>query len=98
LLPDEDPLALLLHLPDRQRAQRRRARCFAAAQIEACVMPGAADAVADHEPFRERCMIVAAMRIDGENLRPGAHQQNLLIADVTDQGFAAELAWCDALR
>ena len=98
LLPDEDAVALVLDLPDRQRIKRRRARRLAAAQIEAGVMPGAADAVADHEPFRERPVIMAAMRVDGENLRPGAHQQDLLVADMAEQGLAAEFAWCDALR
>ena len=66
--PDEDAVALVLDLPDRERAQRRRARRLPGAQIEAGVMPGAADAVADHEPLRERPMIMAAMRVDGENL------------------------------
>src|ERR1700730_15782293 len=91
LLPDQDPVALALHLPDRERTQRRRARRFPAAQIEARMMPRAADAVADHEPFRKRPVIMAAMRVDGENLRPGTYQQNILIADVTEQGLAAEL-------
>ena len=54
-------------------------------------MPGAADAVADHEPLRERPVIMTAMRIDGENLGPGAHQQNILIADMAEQGLAGEV-------
>ena len=55
------------------------------------MMPGAADAVAYHEPLRERPVIMAAMRVDGEDLKPGTHQQNILIADMTEQGLAAEV-------
>jgi hypothetical protein len=55
------------------------------------MMPGAADAVANHESLRERSVIMTAMRVDGKNLRPGTYQQNILIADVTEQGLAAEL-------
>ena len=91
LLPDEDAIALALDLPDRKRIERRRARRFAGAQIEAGVMPGAADALADHESFRERPVIMAAMRVDGENLRPGAHQQDILVADMAEQGLAGEV-------
>jgi hypothetical protein len=32
------------------------------------------------------------MRVDGENLRPGTYQQNILIADVTKQCLPAEVA------
>jgi hypothetical protein len=32
------------------------------------------------------------MGVDGENLGPGAHQQDLLIADMAEQGLAAELS------
>ena len=92
LVPDDDAIALMLDLPDRERAKRRRAGGFAAAQIETGVMPGTADAVADHEPFRERPVIMAAMRVDGENLRAGAHQQDILIADMPEQGLAGEFA------
>ena len=60
-------------------------------KVEARMMPRAADAVADHEPLRKRPVIMAAMRVDGENLKPGTYQQNILIADVTEQGLAAEL-------
>ena len=55
-------------------------------------MPGTADAVADHEAIGERPVIMAAMRVDGENLRAGAHQQDILIADMPEQGLAGEFA------
>jgi len=38
------------------------------------------------------------MRVDGENLGPGTHQQNILVADVTEQRLTAEFTRCDALR
>jgi hypothetical protein len=97
LLPDHDAIALLLDLPHRKRAQRRRARRFPGAQIEAGVMPGTADAVADHKAFRQRPMVVTAMGVDGENLGSRAHQQNILVTDVPEQGPAGERAWRDAL-
>src|SRR3954463_12041352 len=54
LLPNHDAIALVLDLPDCKRCERRRTRRLSAAQIEAGVMPGAADAVADDEAIRER--------------------------------------------
>ena len=60
-------------------------------------MPGTTDALADHEPFGERPVIVAAMRADGENLRARAHQQNFLVADMAEQRLAREIGQGDAL-
>ena len=97
LSPNENPLALSFYLPHRERIQGRRARRFTSAQIEARVMPGAANAVADHEALSERAVVMAAMRVDGENLRTGPHQNDILIADVPQQGVGGELAQCDAL-
>ena len=54
-------------------------------------MPGAADAVADHEPIGERPVVVAAMGADGEHLGAAAHQQHLLIADMPDELAVDEL-------
>ena len=42
-------------------------------------------------------MIMTAMRIDRENLGSGANQQNILIADVAEQGFSGEVIERDAL-
>jgi hypothetical protein len=61
------------------------------------MMPGAADAIADHESLRERPVIMTAMRIDRENLGSGANQQNILIADVAEQGLCGEVTERDAL-
>jgi hypothetical protein len=96
-LPDEDAITLVLHPPDHERGKRRRARSFPGPQIEAGMMPGTADALTDHESLRERPVIMAAMRIDRENLRSGANQQNILIADVAEQGLSGEVTECDAL-
>ena len=61
-------------------------------------MPGAADAVADHEPFGQRPVIMAAMRVDREDLGARAHQQHFLVADMAEQRLALEVARGDALR
>jgi hypothetical protein len=92
LVPDDNSVALMLDLPDRQPAKRRGARGFSAAQIEAGVVPGTADAVADHEAIRERPVIMAAICVDGENLPSGAHQQDILVADMPEQRLAGEFA------
>jgi hypothetical protein len=34
---------------------------------------------------------MAAMRVDGENLRSGTYQQDILIADMAEQGLAGEI-------
>ena len=81
----------LLDLPDRERIERRRARRLAGAQIEAGVMPGTADALADHEAFGERPVVMAAMRADREDLRARAHQQHFLVADMAEQGLARRI-------
>jgi hypothetical protein len=61
------------------------------------MMPRTSDAVPDYKPLCERPKIMTAMRIDGENLGAGAHQQNVLIADVAEQAFAGEAIYCNAL-
>ena len=98
LLRDEDAALTLLDLPARQRRQRRRAHRLAGAQIETGVMPGAADVVAGHEPIGERTVIMAAMRIDREDLGARAHQQHLLLADMAKQHVVLEIVGRDAER
>ena len=61
-------------------------------------MPGAADALADHQSLGQRSMIMAAMRVDGEDVRPRAHQQNVFLADMAEQGLAGEFGQLDAQR
>jgi len=92
LLPDDDAIALVLHPPDRERGERRRARSLPGPQIEAGMMPGAADAVADDKAVGERPVIMTAMRVDGEDLGAGTYQQHLLIADMAEQRLAGEFA------
>ena len=92
LSPDEDAIALVLDLPDRERCKRGRARRLPGPQIEAGVMPGAADTAVDHEPLGKRAVIMTAMGIDGEYLGSRAHQQNFLIANMAEQGLAAEIS------
>ena len=52
LLPDDNAVAVALDLPDRERAQRRRAGGFAGAQVETGVVPGTADALAVDQRLR----------------------------------------------
>jgi hypothetical protein len=40
---------------------------------------------------------MAAMGVDREDLGSGAHQQDLLITDMSEQGLAGEVAGRDAL-
>jgi hypothetical protein len=54
------------------------------------MMPGTADALAGHETFSERPVIMAAMRADRENLRSRTHQQDVIVADVAKQCDARE--------
>ena len=96
LLRDEDAAAALFHRPAIDRAERRRPRRLAGAQIETGVMPRAAHASAGHEAFGERAMVVAAMGADGEYVAAAAHQQNFLVADVAQQLVVLEIAESDA--
>jgi hypothetical protein len=80
---NEDPAVSLLDLPAGERVYGWSANGFAATKIETGVVPGAADAVSDYEPFSERPVVVAAMGSDGENLGPTVYQQDLLVAYMT---------------
>jgi hypothetical protein len=70
----------LLDGPARYRAEGGSAYGFASAQIECGVVPGAADRVPSHKAVSERSMVMRAMRADGENLVPAAHEQDRLAA------------------
>ena len=48
-------------------------------------MPGTAHGVADHEALGERTVVVRAMGADREQLRAAPHQQDLVVADMTEQ-------------
>ncbi len=48
-------------------------------------MPGTADTRAIDEAFGERAVIMAAMGVDGENLRARTHQQHFFVADMAEQ-------------
>ena len=45
-------------------------------------MPGTTDALAGHEAFGERPVIMAAMRADREDLRARTHQHHFIVADM----------------
>src|SRR3954453_15810657 len=48
-------------------------------------MPGTAGGVANHQSFCERTVIVAAGRLDREDLAAGLHQQDVFLADMAEQ-------------
>ncbi|MGY4262988.1 hypothetical protein ACVJF2_001558 [Bradyrhizobium sp. USDA 4519] len=60
-------------------------------------MPGAMDGLALKEAFGERAVVMAAMRVDGEDIRPRAHQQHVLVADMAEQHRAREVGEGNAL-
>ena len=89
---DEDAAVSLLDVPDVQRVEGGSADRFAGAQVKAGMMPGTPDGAVSNETVDERSVVVAAVRIDGENLGPFAHQQNLLVAHMADQLAILECA------
>ena len=96
--PDENAAPFLLDLPDANRSQRRGARRLPGPQVEAGVMPGAADAAVDHEFLRQRSVIMAAQGVNGEDFAAGAHQQHVLVANVARQHLAGKVIRRNPLR
>ena len=91
------PVALL-DIPACYWAKRRRPEGFSGAQIETGVVPGATHRVANQETLGERALIMGALGTDREHLAAAAHQQNLLVAGMTDEHPAiGELIESDAL-
>lgn len=93
----DHPIALL-DVPARYWAKRRRPEGLSRAQIETGVVPGATHRVANHETLGERPLIMGTLGTDCEHLPAAAHQQNLLVARMTDEHSAiGELIESDAL-
>jgi hypothetical protein len=84
-LLDENRVALPLDLPAGERAQRRCVQRLAGADVEAGVMPRAADRAAVHDALGERPVIMRAFGADREHLRACAHQQHGRVADMAEQ-------------
>src|SRR5262245_59792267 len=61
-------------------------------------MPRAADGLANHKPFGERPVIMAAMGVDRENSGGGTHHKDVLIADMPEQQIILEVARLDTCR
>jgi hypothetical protein len=61
-------------------------------------MPRTPDGAVNDKPVRERSVVVAAVRIDRENLGTFADQQNLPVSDMADQLAILENAGIDTLR
>ena len=49
------------------------------------MMPGTTDSVVNHQSFRKRSVLVAAVRIDCEYLRADLHQKHFVISDMAKQ-------------
>ena len=98
LFLDKNPPVALLDLPAINRAESWGAQRLSAAQIEAGVVPRAPHAVADDKAVAERPVVVGAMGADRKQLRAAAHQQHLLVADVSDKLAVDEIGKGYALR
>jgi hypothetical protein len=61
------------------------------------MVPRAAHAGPDHKPVGERPVIMAAMRIDRENLRARTRQQHLFVAHMANKHVVLEVFRADAL-
>ena len=63
------------------------------------MVPQTADSVLDEDPLGERTVVVGAMRPDRQHLQAAAHQQNLLVTDMTNElATVGKLAKNNALR
>ena len=60
-------------------------------------MPRTTDGVVDHQPVRERTVIVAAVRVDREHLRTDLHQQHFVVGDMPQQLAFGEIGERHAL-
>ena len=62
-------------------------------------MPGTPHGVVDHKPIDEGTVVMRAVCPDGEQLRPAAHEQNLLVSCMPEQLAAVgKLTQRNALR
>jgi hypothetical protein len=71
---------------------------FAGPQVEAGVMPRAADFILDDKPLGKRSLVMGAMGVYGKDVALEAYDQNILIANVTDQFAIGKFGKCNALR
>src|ERR1700678_47813 len=63
------------------------------------MMPRTANGAVDEQPLDERTVVVGAMRPDRKHLQAAAHQQNLLVTDMTNElATGGQLARNNALR
>jgi hypothetical protein len=87
--PYEHLVAAAFHSPAGNRIQRGRSQRFAGFEAEARVMQGTSNRVVNDKAFGERAVIVRAVRADGEESIADARQQNVLLADPSEQRAAA---------
>src|SRR5262249_34877083 len=85
---DEDLPVAPFHGPACDGRERRRAKGFARAQVEAGVVPGAAHLVAVDGALGEGTTVVRAGRADREELVAAADEQDGLAVRVSEQRLA----------
>ena len=63
------------------------------------MMPGAADRVADQQPFRERAAVMRACRANRKDFPGGSGEKHRILADMAEEhGAVVKLPDIDTLR
>src|SRR5215471_12282627 len=88
LLADEDAIALPLDTPARDRIQRGRPQRLAGRQIEARVVKGAPNRVADDEPLGEGAAIMGAVRADREDAVASTDKHHFVFTHLAGERLA----------
>jgi hypothetical protein len=71
---------------------------LAGSQIEAGMMPGAADGIANHKPVPQRAVVMSALRPDREDFLPAADEQDGFTVRMADALAAVgEVSQCNTL-
>jgi len=74
-----------LDVPARDRVGGGGLESLTGTQIKTGMMSRTADRAADYQALGEGAVIMRAMRRDGEDLLTCPHQENLLVANMTDE-------------
>ena len=94
---DRDHIALTPHIETGQGIESRCSFGFARVNTESCMMPGAADGVANDKSIGQRSAVMGAGGGDSENVAALTYEDYRLAFIVADQWFIfGELAEFDA--